>query len=57
MDSNLFSIEILLRSKSLKEKLTVWISQYANGMKNILKHSQSGIQNFKKKYKLVHQKK
>ena len=49
MDSNLFSIEILLRSKYLKEKLTVWISQYANGMKNILEHSQSGIQNFKKR--------
>ncbi len=49
MDSNLFSIEILLRSKSLKEQLTVWISQYANGMRNILEHSQSGIQNFKKR--------
>ena len=49
MDSNLFSIEILLRSQSLKEKLTVWISQYANGMKNILEHSQSGVQNFKKR--------
>ena len=49
MDSNLFSIEILLRSKSLKEQLTVWISQYANGMRNILEHSQSDIQNFKKR--------
>ena len=49
MDTNLFSVEILLRSESLKEKLTVWISQYANGMKNILEHSQSGIQNFKKR--------
>ena len=49
MDSNLFSIEILLRSKSLKEQLTVWISQYANGMRNIIEHSQSGIQNFKKR--------
>ena len=49
MDTNLFSIKILLRSKSLKEKLNVWISQYAKGMKNILDHSQNGIKIFKKR--------
>ena len=49
MNTNLFSIEILLRSKSLKKELTVWISQYANGIKNILEHSQNGVNNFKKR--------
>ncbi len=49
MDTNLFSIKILLRSKSLKEKLNVWISQYAKGMKNILDYSQNGIKIFKKR--------
>lgn len=49
IDTKLLSIEILLRSKSLKENVTVRISQFARGIKDILEHSQNGIENFKKR--------
>ena len=49
IDTKLLSIEIIIRSKSLKENLTVWISPFSRGIVEILKHSQTGIKNFKKR--------
>ena len=49
IDTNLLSIEILIRSKSLKENLTVRISQFARGIADILKYSKTGISEFKKR--------
>ena len=47
INTNLLSVEIVIRSMSLKNKITVWFSQYARGIKEILDHSQSGVSNFK----------
>ena len=48
IDSKLLSIEILIRSQSLKEDITVRISQFASGITEILKYSHNGINEFKK---------
>ena len=49
IDTKLLSLEIIIRSKSLKENLTVWISPFSRGIEEILTHSQTGIENFKKR--------
>lgn len=49
MDTKLLSIEILIRSKSLKEDITVRISQFARGITDILSYSTTGIEKFKKR--------
>ena len=51
IDTKLLSLEIIIRSKSLKENLTVWISPFSRGIKEILDYSQSGIEKFKKRTK------
>ena len=47
IDTKLLSLEIIIRSKSLKENLTVWISPFSRGIKEILDYSQSGIEKFR----------
>ena len=51
IDTKLLSLEIIIRSKSLKENLTVWISPFSRGIKEILNHFKSGIEKFKKRTK------
>ena len=51
IDTKLLSLEIIIRSKSLKENLTVWISPFSRGIKEILNYSRSGIEKFKKRTK------
>ena len=49
MNKNLLSIEIILRSKSLKTNISIWFNQYARGIKEILSYSKTGVLNFKKR--------
>ena len=51
IDTKLLSLEIIIRSKSLKENLTVWISPFSRGIKEILNYYRSGIEKFKKRTK------
>lgn len=43
MDNKLLSIKIIERSKSLKNKVIIWLSQFARGIKEILSHAHTGI--------------
>ncbi len=43
MDKKLLSIKIIERSKSLKRKVIVWLSQMAKGISEILKYAHTGI--------------
>lgn len=48
IDRKLLVIKIIERSKSLKNKVVVWISQMAKGMKEILAYAHSGIKDWQK---------
>ena len=48
MDKKLLSIKIIERSKSLKRKVIVWLSQIARGISEILKYAHTGIRKYKK---------
>ena len=43
----LLSIKIIYESKSLKNKVVVWISQFSKGIKNILSYAREGIKEWK----------
>lgn len=51
MDNRLLSIKIMEESKSLREKLVVFISMFARGIKEILSYAYTGVLSFKKKVK------
>ena len=48
MDKKLLSIKIIERSKSLKRKVIVWLSQMARGISEILKYAHTGIKEYEK---------
>ena len=48
MDKKLLSIKIIERSKSLKRKVIVWLSQMARGISEILKYAHTGIKEYQK---------
>ncbi len=48
MDKKLLTIKIIESSKSIRNKILVWISQIARGISNILKYAHEGIKNGKK---------
>ena len=48
MDKKLLSIKIIERSRSLKRKVTVWLSQMARGISEILKYAHTGIKEYQK---------
>ena len=43
IDSKLLTIKIIYASKSLRNKVIVWLSQISKGMKEILKYAREGI--------------
>lgn len=43
MDKKLLSIKIIYASKSLKQDVIIWLSQFARGIKEILKYAHEGI--------------
>ena len=43
MDNKLLSIKIIYASKSLIQNAIVWLSQFARGIKEILKYAHEGI--------------
>ena len=56
MDIKLLTIKIIERSQSLRNKVIVWMSQIAKGIKEILKYAHKGIKEWqgievKEKYK------
>ena len=52
MDSNLLSIKIIVRSSSYRTRCVVWLSQFARGIKEILRYAQVGIKEFKRRRKV-----
>lgn len=48
MDKKLLTIKIIERSKSLRNKILVWISQISRGIKEILSYCHSGIKQWQK---------
>lgn len=48
IDKKLLVIKIIEASKSLKNKVTVWLSQLARGIKEILKQCKTGISEWQK---------
>ena len=48
MNKKLLSIKIIERSKSLRKKVVVWISQFARGIGEILSFAHNGIKEYKK---------
>ena len=48
IDKKLLSIKIICSSKSLRNKIVVWISQMARGIKEILKRAREGIKQWQK---------
>ena len=48
IDKKLLSIKIIERSKSLKGKVIVWLSQMARGISEILKYAHTGIKEYQK---------
>ena len=48
IDKKLLSIKIICSSKSLRNKIVVWISQMARGIKEILKQAREGIKQWQK---------
>lgn len=43
MNKKLLSIKIIERSKSIKNKVIIWMSQFARGIKEILSYAHTGI--------------
>ena len=48
MNKKLLTIKILERSKSLKRKVFVWLSQISKGISEILKYAHAGIKKYQK---------
>lgn len=48
MDKKLLTIKIILRSKSLRNNILVWISQIARGIEKILSFAHNGIKEYQK---------
>ncbi len=48
MNKKLLTIKIIERSKSLKRKVLVWLSQISKGIKNILSYAKTGIKEYEK---------
>ena len=48
IDKKLLTIKIILRSKSLRAKVVIWISQMARGISKILSFAHTGIKEYKK---------
>ena len=48
LDKKLLTIKIIERSKSLRNKILVWISQMAKGISEILKYAKVGIKEWQK---------
>ena len=48
LDKKLLTIKIIERSKSLRNKILVWISQMAKGISEILKYAKAGIKEWQK---------
>ena len=48
MDKKLLTIKIILRSKSLRNNILVWISQIARGIGKILSFAHTGIKDYQK---------
>ena len=48
MDRNLLTVKIICASNSLRNKIIVWLSQMARGIKKILKFAHEGINKWKK---------
>lgn len=46
MDNELLSIKIIEESKSLRQVVGVWITQYAVGIHKMLRRAQKGVKNF-----------
>lgn len=46
MDNKLLSIKIIERSKSLRNKITVWLNQFARGIGEILSFAHTGIKDW-----------
>lgn len=47
IDKKLLIIKIIYASKSLKDKVVVWLSQIARGIKEMLKYAHNGIKDWK----------
>ena len=48
MDKKLLSIKIIEASKSLRNKVIVWIGQFARGIKNMLSYAHEGIKKWER---------
>ena len=48
IDKKLLTIKIIERSKSIKKKVIVWLSQISRGISEILKYAQKGIREYQK---------
>lgn len=48
MDRKLLTMKIIERSKSIKRKVLVWLSQISKGMSEILKYAHTGIKEYQK---------
>ena len=48
MDNKLLTIKIILRSKSLKNNVVIWLSQMARGIGKILSFAKCGIKEYQK---------
>ena len=48
IDKKLLTIKIILRSKSLRNKVVIWISQMARGISEILSFAHTGIKEYQK---------
>ena len=48
MNKKLLSIKIIEASKSLRNKIVVWMSQFARGIKKILSYARTGIKEWQK---------
>ena len=48
MDKKLLTMKIVERSKSIRNKVLVWLSQIARGISEILKYAHSGIKDWQK---------
>lgn len=46
MDNKLLSIKIIERSKSLRNKITIWLNQFARGIGEILSFAHTGIKDW-----------
>lgn len=46
MDNKLLSIKIIERSKSLRNKIIVWLSQFARGIGEVLSFAHNGIKDW-----------